>query len=35
MTELLTYSEDIAGLFGMIAEASIDWDGSDPIRPLG
>jgi hypothetical protein len=35
MTELLTYSDDIKGLFDMIAAASIDWDGSDPKRPLG
>ena len=35
MTELLTYSDDIKGLFDMVAAASIDWDGSDPKRPLG
>ena len=35
MTELLTYSDDIKGLFDMVAAASIDWDGSDPKRQLG
>jgi hypothetical protein len=35
MTELLTYSDDIKGLFDMVAGASIDWDGSDPKRSLG
>jgi hypothetical protein len=35
MTELLTYSDDIKGLFDMVAAASIDWDGSDPKRSLG
>ena len=35
MTELLTYSDDIKGLFDMVVAASIDWDGSDPKRPLG
>ena len=34
MTELLTYSDDIKGLFDMVAAASVDWDGSDPIRSL-
>jgi len=35
MTELLTYSDDIKGLFDMVAAASVDWDGGDPKRPLG
>ena len=35
MTELLTYSDDIRGLFDMVAAASVDWDGSDPKRSLG
>jgi hypothetical protein len=35
MTELLTYSDDIKGLFDMVAASSIDWDGSDPKRQLG
>jgi len=34
MTELLTYSDDVKGLFDMVAAASVDWDGSDPKRPL-
>ena len=34
MTELLTYSDEIKGLFDMVAAASINWDGSDPKRPL-
>jgi hypothetical protein len=35
MTELLTYSDDIKGLFDMVAAASINWDGNDPKRQLG
>lgn len=35
MTEVLQPDPDIEAMFTMIAEASIDWDGSDPVRTLG
>ncbi|HEX8447872.1 MAG TPA: VOC family protein [Sphingomonas sp.] len=35
MVELLEPSPDFAGLFAMMRAAARDWDGSDPVRPLG
>lgn len=32
MTEVMEHDEATEGMFAMIAEAAIDWDGSDPIR---
>jgi hypothetical protein len=32
MTELLEYSDEIAGMFALISAAAAEWDGSDPIR---
>ena len=34
LLEIAELTPDVAGLFTMIRDASIDWDGSDPIRPL-
>jgi hypothetical protein len=33
--ELIALSDALAQLFDMAREASIDWDGSDPMRSLG
>ena len=33
--ELWESTETMRGLLGMIEEAARDWDGRDPIRPLG
>ena len=35
MTELLERRPSLEGLFGMVASAGADWDGSDPIRRVG
>lgn len=34
-TEVLEREEGVLGLFQMIADAAVDWDGSDPIRTVG
>jgi len=35
MTELVTANPIAEHVFGAIRDASIGWDGSDPIRSLG
>jgi hypothetical protein len=35
MTEVMERDAAVEGMFRMIAEASIDWDGRDPIRLIG
>lgn len=35
LIEILQQDKDGPDLFGMIKAASVDWDGSDPIRSLG
>ena len=35
LVEVLQQDPDGPDLFGMIKAASVDWDGSDPVRPLG
>jgi methylmalonyl-CoA/ethylmalonyl-CoA epimerase len=35
IVEILQPSSGSGGLFGMIKQASLDWDGSDPLRKLG
>lgn len=35
LVELLQPMTGADGLFGMIKDAARDWDGSDPLRPLG
>ena len=35
MVEILRPSPDFLGLCDMMRDAARDWDGSDPIRPLG
>jgi hypothetical protein len=32
MTEVMEREANVVGLFQMIADASIDWDGKDPVR---
>ena len=35
LVEILQQDKDGPDLFGMIKAASVDWDGSDPVRSLG
>ena len=35
LVEILQQDKDGPDLFGMIKAASVDWDGSDPVRKLG
>ena len=35
LVEILQQSADGPGLFAMIKQAGVDWDGSDPLRSLG
>ena len=35
LVEILQQSVDGPGLFAMIKQAAVDWDGSDPLRRLG
>ena len=35
MTEVMEHDEAVEGMFRMIAEAAVDWDGSDPVRLVG
>ena len=35
MTELMEVGPQVDGLFKMIGDASVDWDGSEPVRRLG
>jgi methylmalonyl-CoA/ethylmalonyl-CoA epimerase len=35
MTEVMQHDEAVEGMFKMIADAAIDWDGTDPVRMVG
>jgi hypothetical protein len=35
MTEVLEHDADLEGIFKMVADAAVDWDGSDPVRLIG
>ena len=35
MMEVMEKTPEVEGLFEVIRAASVDWDGSDPIRSLG
>jgi len=35
MTEVLERNPDVEAMFKMIADAAVDWDGSDPVRLIG
>lgn len=32
--EMITRGEDVVGIFDMVRQATMDWDGTDPLRPL-
>ncbi len=34
MLEVVEHSERIEAMFNAVAAASVDWDGTDPIRPI-
>lgn len=35
MTEVMEHDANVEGMFQMIADAAVDWRGSDPVRLLG
>jgi hypothetical protein len=35
MTEVLEHDPGVEGMFQMIADAAVSWDGSDPVRLIG
>jgi len=35
MTEVLEHDAELEGIFKMVADAAVGWDGSDPVRIVG